>query len=440
MSSNRRNAKTKHVAPSSRSVPYDLQLPENKTELKADLTNRGITFPVSAKKSSLIKLWKQNLDATTVTDTDIQTSLLEEMPVRGCEPQEVPTSQESEIHNALLQNKNRHDTRAPSDVNQLNGDFHGLICELASTMKTLADKVSKLEDNDITSRLTNANAQAISPEVNHSHMTRVPISVNNHRSIPGTGNFDQVEVPQPVCPQAHSLVMPQPLSTAPAYSIDQVNAPPSSNIPTDSFSLATAMNRSINTQDNRNYVKTPHGYSAESLPLVETISPNMRKNIIEGKDVNLAALLIPNYSGPMNNDDRLSVNSCHNRKPDPRLNRNLSLNEFMKAFGIYKNVMCQAYPSRREELDMYERDIVDMGYEYGGKGFYEYHKIFSSQAAYLRYHNIKVDWSVRNNRLFCNVFVNHKPNSCNLCQSTTHSAGFCPQLLQNKFNDVYREA
>ena len=115
MSSNRRNAKTKHVATSARSVPYDLQLPENKTvkQLKADLTNRGITFPVSAKKSSLIKLWKQHLDATTVTDTDIQTSLLEEMPVRGRDPQEVPTSQEPEIHNALLQNKNRQDTRAP---------------------------------------------------------------------------------------------------------------------------------------------------------------------------------------------------------------------------------------------------------------------------------------------------------------------------------------
>ena len=268
---------------------------------------------------------------------------------------------------------------------------------------------------------------------------RVPISQNHHCSIPGPGNFDQVEVPQPVYTQAHSLVMPQPLSTSPAYSIDQVNAPPSTNIPTDSFSLATA---SIsNTQDNRNYVKTPHGYSAESLPLVETISPHMRKNIIKGKDVNLAALLIPYYSGPMNNDDRLSVDSCHNGNPDPRLNTNLSLNEFMKAFGIYKNFMCQAYPSRREELDMYESDIADMGYECGGKGFYEYHKIFSSQAAaYLRYHNIKVDWSVRNNRLFCNVFMNHKPNSCNLCQSTTHSAGFCPQLLQNRPNDVYREA
>ena len=242
-------------------------------------------------------------------------------------------------------------------------------------------------------------------------MTRVPISVNNHCSIPGTCNFDQVEVPQPVYPQAHSLVMPQPLSTAPAYSIDQVSAPPSSNIPTDSFSLETAMNRSINTRDNRNYVKTPHGYSAESLPLVETISPNMRKNIIEGKDVNLAALLIPYYSGPMNNDDRLSVDSCHNCKPDPRLNRNLNLNEFMKAFGIYKNVMCKAYPSRREELDMYERDIVDMGYEYGGKGYYEYHKIFSSQAAaYLRYHNIKVDGSVQG-QIQARIYTdNRRPN------------------------------
>ena len=110
MSFNRRNAKTKLVATSSQSVPYDLLLPKNKTvkQLKADLTNRGITFPVSAKKSSLIKLWKQNPDATTVTDmtvSDIQTSLLEEMPVRGRDPQEVPTSQESEIHNALIASK-----------------------------------------------------------------------------------------------------------------------------------------------------------------------------------------------------------------------------------------------------------------------------------------------------------------------------------------------
>ena len=141
------------------------------------------------------------------------------MPVRGRDPQEVPTSQESEIHNALLQNKNRHDTLVPSDVNRLNG----LICELASTVKTLADKVSKLEDSDFTTHLTKANTQVNSPEVNHSHITRFPISDDNHhRYIPGPGNLDQAEVPQPVCPQAHSLVMPRPLSTAPAYSIDQV--------------------------------------------------------------------------------------------------------------------------------------------------------------------------------------------------------------------------
>ena len=102
MSSNRRNAKTKHVATSSRSVPYDLQLPENKTvkQLKVDLTNRGITFPVSAKKSSLIKLWKHNLDATTVTDTDIQTSLFKEIPVRGRDP----------THRKCLRHRNQRST------------------------------------------------------------------------------------------------------------------------------------------------------------------------------------------------------------------------------------------------------------------------------------------------------------------------------------------
>ena len=68
----------------------------------------------------------------------------------------------------------------------------------------------------------------------------------------------------------------------------------------------------------------------------------------------------------------------------------------MQAFVIYKNVMCEAYPSRLKELDLYERDIVDMGTSYGGKGFYEYHKQFSSKAAaYLKYYNTKVDWSLR---------------------------------------------
>ena len=48
------------TASSARSVPYDLDLPENKTvaQLKYKLSNRGIEFPKNAKKSQLIKLLK----------------------------------------------------------------------------------------------------------------------------------------------------------------------------------------------------------------------------------------------------------------------------------------------------------------------------------------------------------------------------------------------
>jgi hypothetical protein len=48
-------------------------------------------------------------------------------------------------------------------------------------------------------------------------------------------------------------------------------------------------------------------------------------------------------------------------KPDPRLNRSLSISEFLKAFGKYKRVMTSVYPDRRAELDAYEDDIIGCG-------------------------------------------------------------------------------
>lgn len=89
--------------------------------------------------------------------------------------------------------------------------------------------------------------------------------------------------------------------------------------------------------------------------------------------------------------------------------------------------MCSAYPQRRNELDLYERDIDDMATGYSGRGFYEYQRQFSLQvAAHLRYNNM----SVRNNLLFCNIFANPKPNTCNHCNSTLHLSGFCPSIDQ----------
>lgn len=182
------------------------------------------------------------------------------------------------------------------------------------------------------------------------------------------------------------------------------------------------------------------GYAAESLPFIETIHPTVKKQILEGKDVNLASLLIPYYT-ELHSDSSTTVS--HKQKPDPRLNHNLSLGQFIQAFGIYKNIMCDSYPARRQELDLYERDIVDMATTYHGKGFYEYHKAFSAQAAaHLRFSNKKVDWSVRNNKLFASIFVNQSANLCSLCQSAMHLSPFCPNQLnkgtmQNALNRTY---
>lgn len=84
------------------------------------------------------------------------------------------------------------------------------------------------------------------------------------------------------------------------------------------------------------------GYGIESLPFVETVSPSIRKAIIEGKDVNLAHLLIPTTNAISIRGKEMKYGEEKPEK-DPRLYRSLSISEFIYAFGIYKNIMCQTY-------------------------------------------------------------------------------------------------
>lgn len=119
------------------------------------------------------------------------------------------------------------------------------------------------------------------------------------------------------------------------------------------------------------------------------IAPKLRPAIVEGEYINLAMLLMP----PAHYFEAKAT--YKKDKLDPRLNRMLSIEEFISAFGIYKNIMCEQFTHRRAELDLYERDVVDMSTRYGGSAFYEYHKQFSARSAvHLKYHNIPVDWSI----------------------------------------------
>lgn len=64
-----------------------------------------------------------------------------------------------------------------------------------------------------------------------------------------------------------------------------------------------------------------------------------------------------------------------------------SIEEFISA-SADKNIMCEQFPYRRAELDLYEKNVVDMSTRYGWSVFYEYLKHLSAiSAAYFQYNN-----------------------------------------------------
>lgn len=345
----------------SRPAPYNPDLPVNWTaaRLKEALDSRGIAYSSNARRSALVRLYTESEFPGSINRTVNDSARSHDPPhING----------DSSV---------RRSRDAPQQNN--NGD-HGVLIDLVSK---LSSTVQSLQQNvvHLTSRVNSLQATAINPS-----------STARNNDEPG--------------------------SETPANSTTTGRNPESSFTLDTAFARISAAAAGSPTQS-LELKRTRFGFAAESLPLVETISPQLRHQITSGKDVNLASLLIPYFSPHDENDDT--------KKPDKRLQKSLNIGEFIQAFGIYKNIMCQAYPQRRQELDLYERDIIDMATRYPGNGFYEYHRQFSLMAAsHLKYNNILIDWSVRNNTLFCNLFANARPQSCATCNSTLHSTGFCP--------------
>ncbi|XP_021346290.1 uncharacterized protein LOC110445818 [Mizuhopecten yessoensis] len=164
------------------------------------------------------------------------------------------------------------------------------------------------------------------------------------------------------------------------------------------------------------------GVSPEDLGNLDLVTGRVKGDIIDGKDVNLASLLIPYFDLEGKNQD------------DARLKRNLTIGEFITAFGKYKRVMCRAYPDRRDELDAYEANIVNIYNSYGSK-FYEYHKMFSLKSATaLQQHAIKVDWSVKDRDLLLLIAGGIKSRNCAKCGEVSHDTHFCPLVQSGPFS------
>jgi hypothetical protein len=155
-----------------------------------------------------------------------------------------------------------------------------------------------------------------------------------------------------------------------------------------------------------NRPRASFGASSTSVADLDMISPEIRNQIISGKDVNLNLLLIPNYETPIKGKDQ---------DKDERLSRNLSLDEFIIAFVRYKRIMCSAFSSRAEELELYLTHIIETAQIWPSK-FVEYHKMFSAnRAIMLLQHNIKIDWLRGDVDLRQTICAGSRVNSCSRC-------------------------
>jgi hypothetical protein len=208
-------------------------------------------------------------------------------------------------------------------------------------------------------------------------------------------------------------------------SADQQPSPVSSSVPNSTPSTESTRLDNQQPLAGNSILDTP-GVASHNLPQVPIVNAKMRKDILTGKYINLAALLSPNLSDQCGRELVLGEVSVALKSPDHRLNKNLTIQEFIQAFTIYRSVMCDVFPARRQELDTYMTTVINMHSQFPGYGFYEYHRQFTARAAQFLEQGIKVDWSIRDEFLFVTIFTGKRAQHCEICGNVGHSTSFCP--------------
>lgn len=164
---------------------------------------------------------------------------------------------------------------------------------------------------------------------------------------------------------------------------------------------------------------------------VEFVSPALRKAIQEGKDVCLAHLLIPpEHSISQYKDGSKDFTSLYLKSSDPRLQRCLSLTDFILAFIRYMNIMTEVHSERRVELTAYFSFVVKLGVQFPAPLFYDYHKSFSRKAAAILFaKGRRINWAVRDDDLYFQIFAGRRSRTCERCSSVDHATEFCLTII-----------
>ncbi|XP_056429550.1 uncharacterized protein LOC130368988 isoform X2 [Hyla sarda] len=175
-------------------------------------------------------------------------------------------------------------------------------------------------------------------------------------------------------------------------------------------------------------IQTPtHAAPTGTPPAIPTISPahfippHIKKDILDGKDINLASLVIATHDLMENKTIACGDVSVVLKSKDVRLSRKLSLSEFIMAFSIYRDIICTTKPERREELDHYLYKVTELSHK-----FYDYHRSFSAKAAAaLGQFGYTINWASIDTEIFCTHFAGLKTPVCARCQASSHTAEWC---------------
>ena len=164
------------------------------------------------------------------------------------------------------------------------------------------------------------------------------------------------------------------------------------------------------------------------IPSAANVSQRLRAKILQGRDINLVSIILPSPECDKTFASGENVSAIL-KSSDPRLNRDLSIGQFLVAFGIFRDVICSVYPDRRQELDAYLALIGDINLTYGKALFYQYHKAFSRKAAlYVAQYNTRSDWSVLDTEVLMMVIGGAQAVTCNTCGGTGHASALCPTV------------
>jgi len=293
---------TKDTLNNSRTKPYDTDLLENwtATQLREELERKNIPFRSNSRRAVLIRSLRQ-AEQRIQDGGDIPIDLgMPEVDAPEVVSHNAPTSHDNQQNGGVS-----HNAPTSHDIQQ-NGGAHNsalvdMVTSLCETVTILKESYSRVENKlDQMSRQTTTGTSHASIEQPRRQLGQPSAAAGSPAQLLQQ-QFAVSTLPTHNPAQSAEFTLDSAYRGM-TYEVPEIQGGNSSAIRYEDT------DRSLGQRP----VRTAYGYATHSLPLVETVSPVIRQNIISGRDVNLASLLIPYYNG-YESDSQAS----HETKHDP---------------------------------------------------------------------------------------------------------------------------